>query len=159
MQKPDIDIREAVMEDASALVPLLDQLGYPGTQAFIEAKVAQARSHPDALLLVAERQGQILGLILLHFIPQIALAGDFCQISYFCVAEDARSLGIGAALEERAQAEAKARGCDRMVLHSNSRRVDAHRFYYRQGYEESPKYLRKMLRGPAGGSDPSHRSG
>jgi GNAT superfamily N-acetyltransferase len=142
---PDIQIREAVMDDAPALVRLLEQLGYPETQGFIGKQLSQQRSHPDALLLVVQRQAQVLGFISLHFIPQLALAGDFCRISYFCVAEDARSLGIGAALEQRAQTEAQARGCDRIEVHSNARRESAHRFYRRQGYTESPKYLVKSL--------------
>lgn len=142
---PDIEIRQAVMEDGPALVRLLEQLGYPETQEFIGTRLSQQRSHPDALLLVAQRRGEVQGFISLHFIPQLALAGDFCRVSYFCVSEEARSLGIGAALEQRAQAEAKARGCDRMEVHSNARRESAHRFYRRQGYTESPKYLVKRL--------------
>ncbi len=142
---PDIQIREAVVADAPALFRLLEQLGYPETQAFIGKRLAQQQSHPDALLLVAQRHGQVLGFISLHFIPQLALAGDFCRVSYFCVSEGARSLGIGAALEQRAQAEALARGCDRIEVHSNARRESAHRFYRRQGYAESPKYLVKRL--------------
>lgn len=31
-------------------------------------------------------------------------------------------------------------------LHCHSRRKQAHKFYNRQGYAESPKYLIKMLR-------------
>jgi GNAT superfamily N-acetyltransferase len=142
---PDTRIREASLADAPALVRLLEQLGYPGTQAFIEARIAEQQSHPDALLLVAQRRGEILGFISLHFIAQLALAGDFCRVSYFCVAEDARSLGIGAALEQRAVSEALARGCDRMEVHSNARREAAHRFYRRQGYADAPRYLVKSL--------------
>ncbi len=146
---PDTEIREAVTQDAAALVRLLEQLGYSGTEAFIEARLSQQASHPDAMLLVAERKGEVLGFISLHFIPQLALGGDFCRISYFCVAEEARSLGIGAVLEQRAQAEAQARGCDRMEVHSNARRESAHRFYRRQAYFDSPRYLVKLLRDPA----------
>jgi hypothetical protein len=32
-----------------------------------------------------------------------------------------------------------------MEVHCHSRRSEAHRFYARQGYIESPKYLMKML--------------
>lgn len=59
--------------------------------------------------------------------------------------ESDRGVGIGAALEARATELAKARGCDRIEVHCHSRRVDAHRFYFRQGYSESPKYLVKSL--------------
>ncbi|MEA5471294.1 GNAT family N-acetyltransferase [Spirulina sp. 06S082] len=140
-------IREAIIDDAPIIAILLDQLGYPNAEAFIITKVHQQLSHPDTLLLVAEKDKQVLGFINLHFIPQLALGGDFCRISYFCISENARGLGLGRKLLERAETEAKARGCDRLEVHCHSRRKLAHRFYRQQGYQESPKYLLKMLPG------------
>jgi GNAT superfamily N-acetyltransferase len=143
-----IDIRDARREDTDAIAALLTALGYPGTEAFIAAKVVQQTSHPDARLLVAVEDETVLGFISLHFIPQIALAGDFCRISYLCVDGNARGKGIGALLERRAEDIARERGCDRIELHCHARRIDAHRFYLRQGYEESPKYFMKLLQKP-----------
>lgn len=141
-----MQIREANVGDSDAIAGLLALLGYPDTGPFIAEKVTQQINHPDAKLLVAVEDGQIAGFISLHFIPQIAMAGDFCRISYLCVSDTLRGKGIGAALEEQAVVLARARGCDRIELHSHSRRGDAHRFYSRLGYEESPKYLMKMLK-------------
>ncbi|MEM9538401.1 MAG: GNAT family N-acetyltransferase [Cyanobacteria bacterium P01_E01_bin.42] len=138
-------IREAVFEDAIAIADLLSQLDYPETEQFITAKIGQQLSHPDALLLVVEENSQILGFISLHFIPQIALEGDFCRVSYLCISESGRGLGLGTKLLEYAEIEARSRGCDRMEVHCHSRRTLAHQFYFRQDYEESPKYLLKML--------------
>jgi GNAT superfamily N-acetyltransferase len=138
-------IRDARLDDAAQIAILMTSLGYPGTDTFIAARVEQLLGHPDARLLVAVEGAQVLGVISLHFIPQIALAGDFCRISYFCVDGSARSRGIGARLEQRAEELARERGCDRIELHCHSRRELAHRFYFRQGYEESPKYLMKRL--------------
>ncbi|MHB1122128.1 MAG: GNAT family N-acetyltransferase [Ramlibacter sp.] len=142
---PQLEIRDAAPGDLPDLARLLAQLGYPGAESFLASRMWQLAAHPDALLLVAHAGGRILGFISLHFMPQIALAGDFCRISYLCVDEQARSLGVGAVLEQRAVAEARARRCDRIELHSHARRHDAHRFYVRQGYEESPKYFVKRL--------------
>ncbi|NDL63015.1 GNAT family N-acetyltransferase [Enterobacteriales bacterium SAP-6] len=106
----------------------------------------QLLAHPDETLLVAEEDNSILGVVSLHFIPQLALAGDFCRISYFCVDPAARGKGIGNALESRAQELALARRCDRIEVHCHARRTDAHRFYYRQGYAESPLYFCKRIK-------------
>lgn len=140
-----LQVRDATPADAPALSALLTSLGYPGTEGFAADKVAALLQHPDARLLVACDGSEVLGLVSLHFIPQLALPGDFCRISYLCVAEGARSRGVGAVLEAQVLALAKARGCDRIELHCHSRRTEAHRFYARQGYEESPKYLMKRL--------------
>ncbi|WP_342066937.1 GNAT family N-acetyltransferase [Achromobacter kerstersii] len=139
-------VRPATVQDSPAITTLLAQLGYPGTAAFLPQKIAQLAAHGDAQLLVAhDESGRLLGFISLHFITQLALSGDFCRISYFCVDDQARSAGVGRQLEAAAEAQARARGCDRIEVHCHERRANAHRFYYRQGYEESPKYLMKRL--------------
>jgi GNAT superfamily N-acetyltransferase len=140
-----VRLRPATSADAPALVHLLHELGYAGTESFIAGRLRQLAAHPDGLVQVAEVERVALGFISLHFIPQLALAGDFCRVSYLCVADHARGSGIGAQLLAFAEAQARARGCDRMELHSHERRVDAHRFYTREGYVESPKYLVRML--------------
>ncbi|MCE1253219.1 MAG: GNAT family N-acetyltransferase [Anaerolineae bacterium] len=140
-----INIRDAAPEDGPAVAALINALDYPDCEGFIVDKINQARSHPDACLLVAVQDETVVGLISLHFIPQIALSGDFCRISYFCVQAAARGQGIGALLEERAVQLARQRGCDRIEVHCHARRSAAHRFYDRQGYNESPKYFIKPL--------------
>ncbi|WNL44950.1 GNAT family N-acetyltransferase [Dyella sp. BiH032] len=140
-----IELRDALAADADAIAQLLDVLGYPGTAPFIRTRIAQLLAHPDARLVVAADGARVVGVISLHFLPQLALAGDFCRISYLCVDESARGGGIGAMLEARAAALARARGCDRIELHCHARRTDAHRFYERQGYSESPRYYAKSM--------------
>ncbi len=138
-------IRSALLSDAPAIETLLSDLGYPGTGGFIKERIQQLLAHSDEELLVAEEENKILGVISLHFIPQLALAGDFCRISYFCVDAAARGRGIGNLLESRGQELARARHCDRIEVHCHARRINAHRFYERQGYVESPKYFCKSL--------------
>ncbi|GAB7213921.1 GNAT family N-acetyltransferase [Dickeya zeae] len=139
-------IREANIDDAETITKLLDGLGYPDTSRFIMDKISLLINHPDGRLLVFVEEGIVKGFISLHFIPQLALPGDFCRISYFAVDSMARGKGVGKTLEEYAIKIATERGCDRVEVHCHSRRTDAHRFYYRQGYSESPKYLFKSIR-------------
>lgn len=148
MNAPPVEIRSAVTADTPAISRLLAQLGYPANQPYVERRVTEQLAHPDALLLVAQSGAGVVGFISLHIISQLALAGDFCRVSYLCVDEDARSMGVGALLEACAERHARALGCDRIELHSNARRHDAHRFYQRCGYEDSPKYFVKRLTRP-----------
>jgi len=108
-------------------------------------RLPQLLTHPDAELWVAAQQECLCGFISLHFIPQLAMAGDFARISYFCIDEQWRGGGIGARLEQWAEQRARLRGCDRIELHCHSRRLGAHDFYRQQGYQESPKYFYKSL--------------
>ena len=137
--------RQAVTNDASALADLLTQLGYPGTADFMVSKLNAIANDAAAACWVVETNKQVVGFLSLHIIPQLALAGDFARISYFCIDETARSHGVGKALLQQAEEHAREQRCDRMEVYCHQRRVDAHRFYVREGFAESPKYFIKML--------------
>ncbi|MHA4896642.1 GNAT family N-acetyltransferase [Pedobacter sp. PWIIR3] len=141
---PSLNIRIAQKEDCPAIGLLLDQLGYPTEPAFLTQKIMQLVDDPNHSLIVYD-DGGVKGVISIHFVPQIAFANDYAIISYLTVDEWVRSKGIGRQLEEHCVTLAKARNCNKIELHSNIRRADAHRFYERQGYEESRKCFRKKL--------------
>lgn len=140
-----MNIRQAQAKDSFALSALLAELGYGGTESFIDKRLAQLSGDPDEILLVAEHGVQVLGFLSLHFIPQLALAGDFARISYFCIAEGERSKGVGQQLLQYAESLAAQRGCDRMEVHCHASRLKANQFYVLAGYEESPRYHIKDL--------------
>ncbi|ORM65855.1 GNAT family N-acetyltransferase [Pantoea rodasii] len=140
-----MNIRQALAKDSFALSALLTELGYSGTEKFIDTRLAQLSSHPDEMLLVAEHGNQVLGFLSLHFIPQLALPADFARISYFCIAEGERSKGSGQQLLSHAEQLARERGCDRMEVHCHASRLKANQFYSREGYVESPRYHIKDL--------------
>lgn len=139
------NIRLAHLKDAPAIVELLNQLDYPNTESFIEEKLKAMLDDPNEEFFVYEVEGEVVAMMSMHIIPQIALRGDFARISYFAVDANSRGEGIGKKMEEHCVKLAIGRKCDRVELHCNQRRVQSHKFYYRQGYEESPKYLMKKL--------------
>lgn len=138
-------IRLAEEKDSFALSALLTELGYENTEKVIDRRLAQLIDDSTEQLLVAEHGNTVLGFLSLHFIPQLALAGDFARISYFCIAEGERSKGAGQQLLQYAEKLAQQRGCDRMEVHCNESRIKANLFYAREGYSESPRYLIKDL--------------
>lgn len=140
-----MSIRNATLADHPAICKLLEQLGYPRTETYLLQNLEVMLSQPLSTVLVYELYGAVDGFIAFDFIPQLATRGDFARISCFAVDENARSKGVGNALEEHFTKLATERKCDRIEVHCHLRRVDAHRFYERQGYEESPKYFIKML--------------
>ncbi|PKH20510.1 GNAT family N-acetyltransferase [Enterobacterales bacterium CwR94] len=140
-------IRHATEQDAYALSALLTELGYADTETFITRQLQRLMAHPDEQLLIAEEGDTVLGFLSLHFIPQLALPGDFARISYFCVAEGERSKGLGQTLLAEAEQRARAQGCDRMEVHCNATREKANQFYVREDYIEAPVYRVKMING------------
>ncbi|MBU2699503.1 GNAT superfamily N-acetyltransferase [Sporomusaceae bacterium BoRhaA] len=138
-------IRNAKISDWKEIMELLQQLDYSDTDSFLQEKIKTLLDHPDERLLVYEYDEKIVAFISIHFIPQVALKGDFARISYFAVDKKFRSKGIGREIEEHCAYLAEERKCDRIEVHSHSRRVNAHRFYCRQGFVESPKYFIKKV--------------
>ena len=141
-----MNIRKATLDDYEVIISLMDQLDYPGTDPFIKQRISQLLDHPDHKLLVYELDGKVVACISIHYIPQLALKGDFAIISYLSVDNSVRSNGIGREIEEYCTQLAMERNCDRIQVHCNIRREQAHRFYERQGFVESRKYFSKKLK-------------
>jgi GNAT superfamily N-acetyltransferase len=140
-----MSIRIANINDAAIIQSLLNQLGYPTQLEQLTDKIVRLVNHPDESLIVFD-DGRVKAVMSIHFTPQFALDGDFAIISYFAVDETARSEGIGRQMEEHCVQLAKDRNCDRIQVHCHIRRAEAHRFYERQGYQESRKYFIKSLK-------------
>jgi len=140
----EVNIRKATVDDVPRIGSLPDQLGYPTNRKALRDQLIFLLNHPDHLLVVGEFE-EVEAVMSIHFVPQIALKGDFAIISYLCVDEIVRSNGIGEKLEAYCTNMAIDRNCDRIQVHCNIKRVDAHRFYERQGYKESRKYFSKKL--------------
>ena len=142
-----MSIRKALLTDRSEIEKLLAQLGYPDTEDFLAEKMKIVINNPLEELFVYELDKKVVAFMVLEFLPQLGLKGDIARIGYFSVDASSRSKGIGKIMEEHCERLALERNCDRIEVHCHERRKDAHRFYYRQGYFESPKYLMKSLRG------------
>lgn len=135
--------RPAAADDLDAIVALLadDPLGQeretPGTPAdrrYQDAFAAIERD-PNQLLAVAERDGRVVGVLQLSFIPGLTRRGmRRGQIEGVRVAAAERGSGVGRAMLEWAIASCRARGCGLVQLTSDARRAEAHRFYDALGF-------------------------
>ena len=142
-------IRLATAADASGITRLLTQLEYPGTEAFLGSNLEEMLPDPRELLLVwadaARGTERITGFLSADFSIYPQLKGRIALIKALAVDENARSAGIGRQLEAELARDAREKGCVAVIVHCHTRRTRAHEFYYRQGFEESPKYLIKRL--------------
>jgi N-acetylglutamate synthase-like GNAT family acetyltransferase len=140
-----MNIREALISDCDRIQNLLEQLGYDETQNFLSENLNRLLTDPKETFLVCEMEQQVVAFISVHFIPQIGRKGDFARISYFSVDSNFTGRGIGSRMEEYVARLAQEKGCDRLEVHCQSFRSDAHRFYLTKGFTESPKYFMKKL--------------
>jgi GNAT superfamily N-acetyltransferase len=136
--------RRARSEDLTAIVELLadDPIGREreSSAAVLDARYMKAFSaierDPNQLLGVAERDGRIVGVLQLSFIPGLTRRGMWRgQIEGVRVAASERGSGIGRTIIEWAIAESRKRGCGLVQLTSDKRRSGAHAFYEALGFQ------------------------
>ncbi|MEU1015001.1 GNAT family N-acetyltransferase [Streptomyces sp. NPDC005898] len=140
----DLEIRPAVADDLPAIVEMLadDPLGAtrespddltPYTTAF-----QRLADDPNQHLVVAEREGRVVGTLQLTIVPGLSRKGATRSIiEGVRVHADERGSGLGTRFIEWAVDESRRQGCQLVQLTSDVTRIDAHRFYERLGFTAS----------------------
>jgi ribosomal protein S18 acetylase RimI-like enzyme len=141
-----VTIRNAARDDVPAMVAMLadDALGGPREQ--IADPLPQAyyagfdavQATPNILLMVAQRDGAVVGCFQLCFLPGLSSQGAArALIEDVRVATQCRGQGVGEIMLRWALDEAKARGCKVFELLTHHSRIDAQRFYERHSFARS----------------------
>ncbi|MEI6886652.1 MAG: GNAT family N-acetyltransferase [bacterium] len=71
--------------------------------------------------------------------------GNVASIEEFVVDKDLRGKGIGKKLLDYITTIAKENNCYSIELHSNMKRLDAHRFYENNGFEKVSFFFEKII--------------
>lgn len=139
------NIRLATIADTDRIQYLIAELGFVHSSEFIRAKLQLLLESNNDIIVVYESEDEVVGLITLHFAVQLAFGGDIMSIGYMVVDSSCRSQEIGKQLEEYASQVAKDRRCTLIEVYSQAKRMDAHRFYERQGYQVAEKFFSKEV--------------
>jgi GNAT superfamily N-acetyltransferase len=156
MNARGVEVRAARADEAEAIVALYEWLfAPPGSRpsAWDERRAAvalrQAIDSHDACVLVAvenpsadpaapgraaeEAGGTLVGLCTVYQDLHSVRYGYRAWVEDLAVHPDHRSRGVGKALLDAAKGWARERGATHLELDSAEARVDAHRFYEREG--------------------------
>ncbi|NJP51265.1 GNAT family N-acetyltransferase [Streptomyces sp. SBST2-5] len=140
----DLEIRAATADDIPAIVGLLadDPLGArresPDDLRPYRTAFERLRSDPNQHLVVAVREGRVVGTLQLTIIPGLSRRGSTRSvIEGVRVQADERGSGLGSQLIEWAIEESRRQDCRLVQLTSDNTRTDAHRFYERLGFVAS----------------------
>ncbi|MCX5049490.1 MULTISPECIES: GNAT family N-acetyltransferase [unclassified Streptomyces] len=140
----DLEIRAATADDVAAMVALLadDPLGAqresPDDLTPYLSALERLTSDPNQYLVVAVRQGHVVGTLQLTIIPGLSRRGATRSIiEGVRIHADERGGGLGTRLIQWAVDESRRQGCQLAQLTSDTTRTDAHRFYERLGFTAS----------------------
>jgi GNAT superfamily N-acetyltransferase len=149
-----VTVRRAGRDDVPAIVRLLadDTLGAtreqntdPLPQFYWDAFDRIATHHGNELM-VAELNGEVVGTLQLTVIPGMSRKGMIRgQIEGVRVSSTHRGKRIGEVMMNVAIERARERGCTTVQLTTDTRRVDAHRFYERLGFEATHLGMKKSI--------------
>jgi GNAT superfamily N-acetyltransferase len=146
-----VNIRPARVADASRVLALLIGGALrasedPSDLAPYEAALREITDNPGATVLVAEQDGEVVGICQVITFRHLQQTGGLCaEIESVHVDERCRSQGIGGVLVNAAVDWARSMGCYRVQLTSNKARTAAHRFYLRHGFEASHEGFKRYL--------------
>jgi len=148
----DVVIRPATADDVPRIIAMLvdDEIAARRESAddltpYLRA-FADIDADPNQLLVVAERNEELVGTLQLTVIPGLSRQGARrALVEAVRVAASARGLGLGTTLMEWAVEEARARDCRIVQLTSDKARVDAHRFYDRLGFSATHEGFKLQL--------------
>ncbi|MDQ0909289.1 GNAT family N-acetyltransferase [Streptomyces canus] len=140
----DLEIRPATLDDLSAIVGMLtdDPLGVqresPDDLAPYVSALERLSTDPNQHLVVATREGRVVGTLQLTVVPGLSRRGATRSIiEGVRIHADERGSGLGTRLIEWAIEESRRQNCQLVQLTSDNTRPDAHRFYERLGFTAS----------------------
>jgi ribosomal protein S18 acetylase RimI-like enzyme len=155
MTSQDILFRLARRADLPPVVRMLadDDLGSqreryenPLPESYYSA-FEQIENDPNHELIVAERNGEVIGTLHLIFLPSVSFQGGLrAQIESVRVDKRFQSQGIGSQMMKWAMERAKQRGAHVVQLTTHKTRLDAHRFYERLGFKGSHLGMKLSLK-------------
>ncbi|MER6467172.1 GNAT family N-acetyltransferase [Streptomyces collinus] len=140
----DLEIRRATAADVPVIVGMLadDPLGArresPDDLTPYLAALERLDADPNQHVVVAVREGRVVGTLQLTVVPGLSRKGATRSIiEGVRVHADERGSGLGTRLIEWAVEESRRQECQLVQLTSDSSRTDAHRFYERLGFTAS----------------------
>jgi GNAT superfamily N-acetyltransferase len=155
MTPPAVLFRLATRADLPAIVQMLadDDLGSqrerfenPLPESYYSA-FEQIDHDPNHELVVAERNGEVIGTLHLMFLPSVSFQGGLrAQVESVRVDKRFQSQGIGSQMMKWSMERAKQRSAHIMQLTTHKTRGDAHRFYERLGFKGSHLGMKLSLK-------------
>jgi GNAT superfamily N-acetyltransferase len=130
-----VHTRPATETDMARCFALIEILtGTEPTSAWERVFASHVRGERGAVV-VADREGEILGCATVSYNLAIRYGGEYCELEELIVDEAARGLNLGRILVQRAIDDARRRGCAEMGLYLVPTTEGNRGFYEKLGFE------------------------
>jgi ribosomal protein S18 acetylase RimI-like enzyme len=143
----DVRLRQAGPGDEPGIVALVRELAATGswqtplTEEFARVYLAA----PGCTVLLAEKGGQVCGLLSYNVRPNLFHAGDTALIEELVVREADRGRGVAHALTDAFLQATAARGCVEVSVSTMLDNERARLFYRAHGFDDEALFLERHL--------------
>jgi GNAT superfamily N-acetyltransferase len=137
----ELEVRDATRQDIRTLMDLYTAAGLDTRGEHVESEMnvvwdRMRAAAPGSRVFIFSLGGLPVGTYTLFILPLLAHAGaPEAVVEDVAVHPEAQGQGIGRRMMEHARELAREAGCYKLALSSNQRRVQAHAFYERLGFE------------------------
>lgn len=141
-------VRLAKSEDQSRCQELLDVLAKATSdphEIFDSETFKNLISNERGSLVVAEENGDVLGMASISFNLALRYNGEYCQLEELVVDQDARGKNVGGLLIEETIKLAKKRGCKEYGLYILESTKHNQGFYEKYGFVKVGEEMRQPL--------------
>lgn len=141
-----ISFRQPVNTDFDKVYHLINLLENDVFDREVQVRLFEKNlANPDIIYLLAFVEGEVAGFISCHAQWLLHHASLIGEIQEMVVVEKFRSQGIGKKLLHQLEVIAREKGIRQLEVTSNKKRVNAHRFYLREGFGETHlKFTREL---------------
>jgi len=147
MENKKLIIREAEMADISALMELMNELGYNTTMDEMRTRFENIQNHIDHKTFLAITDTEISGMVGMSKNYSYEQNGVYVRVLALVTHSRFRHKGIGKKLLEAAENWAREVGAEKVLLNCGNRekRAIAHLFYKKMGYlVKSSGFIKKF---------------
>ncbi|HEY3591846.1 MAG TPA: aminoalkylphosphonate N-acetyltransferase [Buttiauxella sp.] len=133
-----VELRPATLTDTDTVYALICELKQAefNRQAFTVGFAANLKD-PNLRYQLAMVGGEAVGMIGLHMQFHLHHVNWVGEIQELVVMPQARGHGVGSKLLAWAEEQARLAGAELTELSTSAKRLDAHRFYQREGYQHT----------------------
>jgi len=132
-------IREAAQKDLPEVLELLKGMDDESEMDMDEALQIwdSIKKYPYYKIIVVEDECRIIGTYSLIIIDNLGhRGGGLAVVESVIVEKSCRGKGVGKLMMNHAMELAKAERCYKLMLSSNKKRIEAHKFYQRLGFNQ-----------------------
>jgi len=127
-------IRKAKVGDYPDIKELVNEFGFECDLKVMKNRLSTILEKDIHKVFVAEIENRVIGFVDFdHY--EVVYSNPGINITGLVVNEKHRNKGIGSALITEVEKYAKLNGMDFIRVNSGSQRIDAHRFYRKNGYD------------------------